>query len=111
MTGALHKLLVQRCAPRAAPGTRPSVRNRLGGTETRQRLLDSATLLTRPAPDRHAATATTLFAAATLGSFYYTLAHGRSAWLDAETLLAGRAADDAGAAPRQHAPTFVMRLK
>ena len=62
-------------------------------------------------PDRHAATATTLFAAATLGSFYYTLAHGRSAWLDAETLLAGRAADGAGAAPRQHAPTFVMRLK
>jgi hypothetical protein len=63
-----------------------------------------------PPSRRHAATATTLFAAATLGSFYYTLAHGRSAWLDAETLFAGRAADDAGAAPRQHA-TFQMRLK
>jgi len=36
---------------------------------------------------KHSAIAGTLFAASALGSFTYTLTHGRSAWLDATTMM------------------------
>lgn len=39
---------------------------------------------------RHSAIATTLFAASAFGSFYYTMIHGRSAFVDAQTLITGK---------------------
>lgn len=36
---------------------------------------------------KHSAIAGTLFAASALGSFAYTVTHGRSAWLDTTTMM------------------------
>ena len=38
---------------------------------------------------KHTAIATTLFSASVLGSFYYTVRYGRSAFVDANTLISG----------------------
>lgn len=39
---------------------------------------------------KHSAIAGTLLAASALGSFTYTISHGRSAWLDATTMMSLR---------------------
>lgn len=39
---------------------------------------------------KHSALAGTLFAASALGSFTYTVSHGRSAWLDATTMMGSK---------------------
>ncbi|KAG7668697.1 hypothetical protein Ndes2526B_g03680 [Nannochloris sp. 'desiccata'] len=43
---------------------------------------------------KHSAIATTLFSASVIGSFYYTMQHGRSAWVDATTLMTGKEQDE-----------------
>ena len=60
------------------------------------------------APIRHSAIATTLFGAALLGSFFYTVKNGRSAYADATSLVTGT---DAPALPTKASYTYQMKFR
>jgi hypothetical protein len=49
-----------------------------------------------------------VFVSATLGSFYYTMTSGRSAWIDAETMITGKQ-QEAAEAHRQY--TYQLRFR
>lgn len=58
---------------------------------------------------RHSTIATAAFVSATLGSFYYTMSTGRSAWIDAETMMTG--SQDAAAEERQRQFTYQLKFR
>jgi hypothetical protein len=60
-------------------------------------------------PIRHSAIATTLFGASIIGSFYYTVKNGRSAYVDATSLITG--AEAPAELPTKASYTYQMKFR